>query len=167
MGTDNLFSSECNKCGSYIIYADDGLYKTSSNGRNYNQDKIYEFFWKIKDFLNANGLKVNDQKTNLTEFMTYQKRTKMGGIPPDLTIREETKDLEGNIKMQDKLITDNPNFRILGLNLNSNLSWENHLSTGKKSTAASSEEANWTNIKIGTDNEQISQTKINQQPSNQ
>ena len=127
-----LFNKECTECGSYTLYADDGVYRISSQHRNYNQDKIDSVFWKVKDFLNANGLKVNDQKTKLTEFMTHQKRAKNEGIPPDLTIREETKDRRGQITWQDKLITDNPNCRILGMNLNRNLSWDNHLNTGKK-----------------------------------
>ena len=127
-----LFPKECTECGSYMLYPDDGVYRISSHYRNYNQDKIDMVFWKVKVFLNANGLKVNNQKTKLTEFMTHQKRAKTGGIPPDLTIREETKDRRGQIKWQDKLITDNPNCRILNMNLNRNLSWDNHLNTGKK-----------------------------------
>ena len=46
----------------------------SINNRNWNQDKIDDNFLRIRDFLHSNDLQVNDAKTNLTEFMTHQKR---------------------------------------------------------------------------------------------
>ena len=71
---DRLFSRECTNCGIFPMYADDGMYKISSNCRDTNQDTLERNFWRIKSFLNANGLKVNESKTKLTEFMSRQKR---------------------------------------------------------------------------------------------
>ena len=72
------------------MYADDGtIWYIASNSRDQNQDKIEQIFWKLKNYLNANGLKINESKTKLTEFMTRQKRVRTKGIPPDLTIQEE------------------------------------------------------------------------------
>ena len=34
--TDDLFTDDCEKCGQYTLYADDGLYSYSSNRRNLN-----------------------------------------------------------------------------------------------------------------------------------
>ena len=48
------------------MFADDGQFIYSSNDRNNNQEKIENSFWRIRDFLNANGLQVNEGKTSLT-----------------------------------------------------------------------------------------------------
>ena len=129
--TDELFTENCGKCGQFTLFADDGLYSHASNRRHLNQDKLDENYIKIKDFLNANGLQVNGSKTKLQEFMTYQKRTKLAGIPPDLTVSELTTDRHGSQRIEDRHITDKRNTRMLGLNLNSNLGWDNHVTTGK------------------------------------
>ena len=94
------------------IYADDGVYARASNSRIYNQDRIDDTFWRIKNYLNANGLLINEGKTTITEFMTKQKRSQIPGIPPDITIQET---IDG--KLKDKLITDSSTCRILGGNI--------------------------------------------------
>ena len=127
-----LFTDNCMKCGQLPMYADDSQFVFSSNNRNCNQDKIDEIYLKIKNFLSANGLQVNDSKTHLTEFMTHQKRTKAGGIPPDLTVRELTVDKHGVLKLEDNLISDSVYCHMLGVTLQNNLSWGGHLTLGKK-----------------------------------
>ena len=129
--TDDLFTENCVKCGQFTLYADDGLYSHASKRRNWNQDKLDENYTRIKNFLNSNGLQVNGSKTKLQEFMTYQKRTKLAGVPPDLTVSELTTNRHGERKIEDRHITDKSNTRMLGLNLNSNLGWDNHVNTGK------------------------------------
>ena len=81
--------------------------------------------------MNSNGLQVNERKTKLQEFMTYQKRTKIGGIPPDLMVREMVTDRQGRTRWEDRHITDKSTTRMLGLNLNLNLGWDSHVNTGK------------------------------------
>ena len=132
MNTENLFKDECLSCGILPIYADDGQFQISGNNRNRNQDSIENIFWVIKDFLNANGLLVNESKTRLVEFMSYQKRTKTRGVPPDLTIQEEVKDRQGRTRIQDKLITDSGECKMLGLRLKNSQTWDAHLNTGYK-----------------------------------
>ena len=51
---------------------DINFYLVSSNSRGANQDKIDDSFFKIRDFLNTNGLMINEVKTHLTEYMTKQ-----------------------------------------------------------------------------------------------
>ena len=129
--TENLFSRDCKLCGFFPMYADDGQLQITSKNRNYNQDTIEKNFWKIIFFLNANGLMVNENKTKLTEFMSYQKRTKIGGIPPDLTVQELVTNKNGVQKLEDKHIMDSDQCRMLGLTMRNNLNWNYHLNNGK------------------------------------
>ena len=130
--TEKLFTENCDVCGQYTLYVDDGLYSHASKLRNDNQDKIDSNYIRIKDFLNSNGLRVNEGKTKLQEFMTYQKKTKIAGIPPDLTVRELVPGRDGQMTWGDRHITDSTTTRMLGLNLNANLGWDSHINTGKK-----------------------------------
>ena len=129
---DVLFTSPCQECGIFPIYADDGQYQIASNSRDHNQDWIEMNFWRIRSFLNSNGLQVNESKTTLTELMVHQKRSRTRGIPPDLTVRQEVTDRNGRVKMEDTLLTDSGYCRMLGLNIKNNLTWDAHLNTGKK-----------------------------------
>ena len=129
---DKLFPKVCQNCGIFPLYADDGQFQISSNYREWNQDKLNQNFWKIKNFLNANGLQVNEGKTRLVEFMIHQKRTKSKGKPPELLVNEDTEDRNGRTTIQDKIITDNGYCRMLGLNMKNDLSWDTHLNRGKK-----------------------------------
>ena len=95
--------------------------------RNTNQQKLEDNFDTIVNFLNSHGLEVNSSKTSLTKFMSKQKRARCPGIPPDLTVHVNTE-----IGTQDEHITDSLYCRILGGNLRNNLSWDSHLSSGKK-----------------------------------
>ena len=75
----------------------------------------------------ANGLQINESKTSLMEYMTKQKRVRLRGIPPELTVVEKVED-----RLEDKLISDSLYCRTLGMNLQNNLSCNAHLYTGRK-----------------------------------
>ena len=126
-----LFGNDCDSCGILPAYADDGLYIVTGKSRFGNQIKIEKTFGRIRDFLNGLGLELNESKTHLTEFMVCQKRSRLGGIPPDLTASEKV-EKNGSIKFIDKHVTDKPQLKMLGLILNNNLSWEAHLIGQKK-----------------------------------
>ena len=110
------------------------MYLFASNNRILNQERIEDKFVRIRDFLQSNGLQINETKTFLTEFMTSQKRARLRGIPPELTITEKVEDkhVNGKFKLEDRSIMDSAYCRTLGCNLQNNLSWEAHLSGGKK-----------------------------------
>ena len=59
--------------------------------------------------------------------MSHQKRAKLRGIPPDLTVEEcqENRTVVSHI-------TDSIYTRFLGANLRNNLSWDSHLLSGKR-----------------------------------
>ena len=126
-----LFGGPCKLCGTLPVFADDGQFLKSCKNRNSNQDSIEEMFVRIRDFLNALGLEVNEAKTVLTEYMVGQKRVKLRGVPPELTVLEK-KLIDGRTEFRDKHITDTISSRFLGLNLQNNLLWDAHLRTGKK-----------------------------------
>ena len=99
----------------------------TSNDRNQNQVSLIRNFERIVEFLNANGLSVNQGKTGLTEYMSKQKRGRLRGQPSELRVTEIVDNTE-----VEKVISDVSYCRILGMNLKNNQSWEAHLTTGKK-----------------------------------
>ena len=101
-----LFGNICHDCGTTTVFADDSIYLFASNIRDLNQERIEDKFCRIRDFLQANGLQINESKTFLSEFMTAQKRVRTKGVPPELTVVEkvENKRIGGTFKLEDKLI---------------------------------------------------------------
>ena len=59
--------------------------------------------------------------------MTKQKRGRLRGSPPELTVQI----LEDGVVM-DKILYDSKVCRILGADIQNNLSWQSHTVTGKK-----------------------------------
>ena len=76
------------ECGTLTLYADDACTSLQEKLDGGIKTKIEETFCRIKDFLNAHGLQINEAKTTLTEYMSSQKRAKLIGIPPELTVAE-------------------------------------------------------------------------------
>ena len=121
-----LFGEGCEDCGFLPLYADDALLIVISGSRSRNQDNIQGKFDKIRDYLNSHGLQINESKTTLTEYMSHQKRSKLQGLPPDLTVQELVKGI-----ISDKHITDKTTSKTLGITIKNNLNWEPHLLGGK------------------------------------
>ena len=95
--TTKLFNEGCKDCGETMLFADDAVYVIASNNRGTNQERIKEFFWRVRDFLNANGLQLNETKTNLTEFMMKQKRARArGSLPSSWSVRLLRTGMEGS-----------------------------------------------------------------------
>ena len=86
------------------VFTDVSQYLVTGRSRFRNQLKIETTFTKICDYLNANGLELNEAKTGLTEFMVCQKRMHLRGIPPELMASERLEDKD-RIKFIDKHIT--------------------------------------------------------------
>ena len=122
--TENLFGTQCTRCGILSVYADDSTYTLSSHNRTRNQILLARNIEEIGLYLNDNLLAINMGKTQITECMVQQKRTKLPGQPPKLEIRLDN----GRLKE----IKDTEYTRILGGNIQENLLWSTHLETGKK-----------------------------------
>ena len=121
--------SGCKDCGSLTAFADDSLAIHSSKHRVINQERIDSSFLKVRDFLNSNGLQINEGKTFLMECMTKQKRGRLRGVPPALKvrIRIEDKDNKGSYILEDRTVENSTYSRTLGMNIQNSLSWEAHL----------------------------------------
>ena len=119
-----LFGINCENCREIPCYADDATLVVSSATRIENQEKIVMNLKKISDFLTANELVINEDKTMITEVMIRQKRVIIDGDPPWL----EVKDKEDNLKF----LTAGCHTRLLGGNIGQNLGWMEHLETGYK-----------------------------------
>ena len=123
--TAKLFNSDCTKCGSLTQYADDATFITTDKLRQTNQVRLRENIENLKIFLETNELTVNADKTKIVEIMIQQKRTRTPGEPPSLTVMSN----QGNIET----IHDSKYCRVLGLNLQNNMTLNSHLETGSKS----------------------------------
>ena len=72
--TEKLFGKQCNLCGNLTTYADDASYHIASKLRTQNLEKLNKNLNKLGDFMTANDLTINKDKTNLLEVMIKQKR---------------------------------------------------------------------------------------------
>ena len=119
-----LFGKQCSMCGTVSTYADDSTYAIAGRSRSSNQNKLKRSLDQMEKYLNDNRLVVHLDKTTLSECMIHQKRSKTQGQPPTLLV----KDSNG----EDKVVKDSNCLRILGANLQSNITWQAHLETREK-----------------------------------
>ena len=119
-----LFKKNCPDCGSLPSYADDATLVLTGNDRVVNQRKLSKLLAELSSFLNDNELAINQEKTVLMEIMMHQKRCKLKDQPPNLSV------LDKNLQMKE--ISTSKNARLLGINLQDNLSWNAQLNTGEK-----------------------------------
>ena len=117
-----LFGDNCPKCGTIPNYADDATFVVANPTREQNQVQLSRSLDTITTYLNSNHLSINQPKTALLEIMTHQKRSRIGGVPPSLVVQNGT----------NKIITPGRHMRLLGGNLQENLSWQAHLEAGDK-----------------------------------
>ena len=123
-GDEYLFGDNCPQCGTIPNYADDATCVVANPTREQNQVQLTRSLEKITSYLNSNHLAINQPKTALLEIMTHQKRSKIGGVPPSLVVK--------NPDGTDKVINPGRHMRLLGGNLQQNLSWQAHLEVGDK-----------------------------------
>ena len=137
----SLFGGQCHNCGTLPVYADDGMFVFSGKSRKINQEKIEKKFLAMKNFLTTNGLSINDGKTTIGEFMSKQKRGRIGGNTPTLKVQ-----VTENGILKNKILETNETCRFLGANLHRNQSWEKHLVNGKKSHNTTDQETTGFNV---------------------
>ena len=119
-----LFTDYCNKCGQMPTYADDSTIVISTANRFDAQDKIITITNRVKSFLSSNSLSLNLGKTEIVETMVRQKRARLPGLPPQLSVQKP----DGTFKV----ILAKESCRLLGANLNRDATWSHHLELGEK-----------------------------------
>ena len=65
---------QCHNCGGITVYADDSTYTVSNKDQEQLSEILSEKFSVMADYLTANRLKVNGEKTHLNIMTTEQKR---------------------------------------------------------------------------------------------
>ena len=109
-----MFSIQCQECGGVCCYADDSTYTATGSDPIELSEKLTDKYNVLANFLTANKLKVNDDKTHLLVMSTRQRRqhrdTSMIIInTPTATIRPSTVE------------------RLLGAQVHQDLRWKEHL----------------------------------------
>ena len=121
---ENLFGKNCDHCGTVVCFADDSTFVYTHKKRDQTQLALSRNLAKIKDFLNSNQLVINTSKTALVESMLKQKRAKISGSSPILdAVNDKNEPIEISCK---------PSLRLLGMNIQNNITWKEHLISGDK-----------------------------------
>ena len=104
-----LFGDNCRSCGSVPSYADDATFVVETKTREMSQKKIEEATTRMKNFLNSQDLCVNMEKTCILESMVKQKRSRIKGEQPSLSIQKESGEIT--------TILPKKHIRLLGMNV--------------------------------------------------
>ena len=120
-----LFTENCVSCGQMPTYTDDSTVVITTKSRFAAQERIVEIIERVKQFLAANLLSLNLGKTEIVESMVRQKRARLPGLPPQLSVKKP----DGSLKV----ITAKDYCRLLGVNFNRDVNWNHQLDLGEKS----------------------------------
>ena len=121
---DDLFGSPCPVCGELTMYADESTYHVANKKREDNQRKIKDNLYRLRNYMNNNKLSINIGKTKVLKLMIKQKKGKIPGQPPAITV--ETAPGQMNY------IKDTGECKILRAVLQANITWTQHLEKGKR-----------------------------------
>ena len=108
----------CDGCGGICSYADDSTYTFSSTNPVEISDKLTSVYKIISEYMGNNRLVINDDKTHLVVMGTKKNTEK----------RNLVQISAGNIVIQ-----PTPSEKLLGLNINENLKWHDHILHNEKS----------------------------------
>ena len=100
---------QCRQCGGVTVYADDSTYTISDKDPNELSDKLSSKFEVMADFLTANKLKVNSDKTHLVVMCTDQRR----------------RNFETNVRIttNNEVIEASETERLLGVYIHQSMKW--------------------------------------------
>ena len=121
---EKLFTDNCETCGIIPTYADDSTMVIMTDNRFEAQEKLNRNMEKNKKYMDANELSMNMGKTEIVQCMVRQKRTRIGGAPPQITVQKP----DGTLKQ----ITAAISCRLLGTNINQDITWKHHLEQGER-----------------------------------
>ena len=110
----SIFSIQCQECGGVCCYADDSTYTVAGDDPEELSEKLSQKYSVLADFLTANKLKVNDDKTHLLVMSTRQKRQHRD--TSTITINTPT-----------ATITPSTVERLLGAQVHHDMTWKEHI----------------------------------------
>ena len=113
-----MFTIQCQECGGGCWYADDKTYTATGSDLVELSNKLSHKYTVMADFLTANKLKVNDEKTHLLVMSTRQKRQHKN--TSNMTINTPT-----------AIITPSIVERLLGAQVHQDMRWREHLMDNK------------------------------------
>ena len=102
-----LFTENCKTCGMMPTYADDSTVVIVTKTRFAAQEKIVVVIDRVRKFLAANSLSLNLGKSEIVECMVRQKRVRLNGLPPQLSVVKP----DGSLK----IILAKESCKLLGL----------------------------------------------------
>ena len=114
----SLFSIQCQECGGVCCYADDSTYTAAGDDPIELSEKLSQKYSVLADFLTANKLKVNDDKTHLLVMSTRQKRQYRDTAL--ITINTPT-----------ATITPSTVEKLLGAHVHQDMGWREHVMDNK------------------------------------
>ena len=109
---------QCDGCGGICSYADDSTYLYSSSDPDDISEKLTGVYKTIADYMGNNRLVINNDKTHLVVLgtkMNNEKRNQVEFTAGNSTIRPTSSE------------------KLLGLNINENHKWHDHILTNEKS----------------------------------
>ena len=121
--TVDNFSMECRECGSTVVYADDSTFTVTGSDPDLLSSKLSEKFTVMADYLTANKLKVNNDKTHLMLMCTSQRQRQ---IPRDFSMLAEN-----------YVVRVSESERLLGAYIQSNMKWLDHVRNNRSSVLQS------------------------------
>ena len=110
----SLFKTQCKECGGVCCYADDSTYSVQGSDPDELSLKLTQKYTALAEFLTANKLKVNDDKTHLLVMSTRQKRQYRD--TNSITINTPT-----------AVITPSKVERLLGAQVHQDMNWKEHV----------------------------------------
>ena len=114
---------ECRECGSTVVYADDSTFTVTDSDPDLLSSKLSEKFKVMADYLTANKLKVNNDKTHLMLMCTSQRQRQ---IPRDFSMLAEN-----------YVVRVSESERLLGAYIQSNMKWLDHVRNNRSSVLQS------------------------------
>ena len=121
--SSSVFNMKCQHCGSIIAYADDSTFTITDSDPAQLTEKLTQKFEIMVDYLTANKLKVNSEKTHLIVMCTDQRRRRHS---TETTIRT------GSVS-----IYASNSERLLGAYIHQNMKWAEHIQNSKFSVIQS------------------------------
>ena len=91
-----LFTENCSTCGQMPTYADDSTVMITSSSRFHAQERVIIIIERVKNFLSSNSLSLNLGKTEIVETMVRQKRVRLPGNPPQLSVQKTRRNSESD-----------------------------------------------------------------------